>query len=393
VRAAAARARAGARLAAAGRTGAAAAMNAPLAPLVVAALAQAGARPPAPGALPPLRIVVPFENDDAAQASLWFDAHASALGIQPRVDAVRRLGPSELQPDTLLFGFEAGLLVELGEEGELLADAADVRAAVHPVAIESWTLVWSGDGRLEPPGADSWRVLLDPKMKGRVRSRRVGAQYPEGLVWSEIRGRLAVDLDDLLAAAGADKTPLPPELPLQELLRRLPEGSAALAPVRAAVLARRAGAALRSPRPREGCVGLTLAAAVTRGSSGSGRRRRDAPRRGAARRLRARARARAGRAPRRVVPRLDPRARPRPRRRRDPPGAGRRRPRPAPRARPRRRHGGRAARRVVARRLDRRPAAHGRRGADPRRAAPYRPRAALTRRSSLRADRVHRSVV
>ena len=241
-------------------------MNAPLAPLVVAALAQAGARPPAPGALPPLRIVVPFENDDAAQASLWFDAHASALGIQPRVDAVRRLGPSELQPDTLLFGFEAGLLVELGEEGELLADAADVRAAVHPVAIESWTLVWSGDGRLEPPGADSWRVLLDPKMKGRVRSRRVGAQYPEGLVWSEIRGRLAVDLDDLLAAAGADKTPLPPELPLQELLRRLPEGSAALAPVRAAVLARRAGAALRSPRPREGCVGLTLAAAVTRGS-------------------------------------------------------------------------------------------------------------------------------
>jgi len=266
VRTAAARARANARLAAADRTGAAAAMNAPLAPLVVAALAQAGARPPAPSALPPLRIVVPFENDDAAQASLWFDAHASALGIQPRVDAVRRLGPSELQPDTLLFGFEAGLLVELGEEGELLADAADVRAAVHPVAIESWTLVWSGDGRLEPPGADSWRVLLDPKMKGRVRSRRVGAQYPEGLVWSEIRGRLAVDLDDLLAAAGADKTPLPPELPLQELLRRLPEGSAALAPVRAAVLARRAGAALRSPRPREGCVGLTLAAAVTRGS-------------------------------------------------------------------------------------------------------------------------------
>ena len=241
-------------------------MNAPLGPLVVAALAQAGARPPAPGALPPLRIVVPFESDDAAKASLWFDAHASALGIQPRVDAVRRLGPSELQPDTLLFGFEAGLLVELGEEGELLADAADVRAAVHPVAIESWTLVWSGDGRLEPPGADSWRVLLDPKTKGRVRSRRVGAQNPEGLVWSEIRGRLAVDLDDLLAAAGADKTPLPPELPLEELLRRLPEGSAALAPARAAVLARRAGAALRSPRPREGCVGLTLAAAVTRGS-------------------------------------------------------------------------------------------------------------------------------
>ncbi|HET6163388.1 MAG TPA: hypothetical protein VFG37_06945 [Planctomycetota bacterium] len=241
-------------------------MNAPLGPLVVAALAQAGARPPAPGDLPPLRVVVPFESDDAAQASLWFDAHAGALGVQPRVDAVRRLGPSELRPDTLLFGFEAGFLVELGEEGELLADAADVRAAVHPVALESWTLVWSGDGRLEPPGADSWGVLLDPRMKGRVRSRRVAAANPEGLVWSEVRGRLAVDLDDLLVAAGADKTPLPPELPLAELLRRLPEGSAALAPVRAAVLARRTGAALRGPRPREGCVGLTLAAAVTRGS-------------------------------------------------------------------------------------------------------------------------------
>jgi len=368
-------------------------MNARLGPLVVAALAQAGARPPAPGDLPPLRVVVPFESDDAAQASLWFDAHAGALGIQPRVDAVRRLGPSELQPDTLLFGFEAGFLVELGEEGELLADAADVRAAVHPVAIESWTLVWSGDGRLEPPGADSWGVLLDPRMKGRVRSRRVAAANPEGLVWSEVRGRLAVDLDDLLVAAGADKTPLPPELPLTELLRRLPEGSAALAPVRAAVLARRTGVALRGPRPREGCVGLTLAAAVTRGSGEAAAAVVDAPRRGAARRLRARARARAGRAPRRIVPRLDSRARPRPRRRRDPPGAGRRRRRPAPRARARRRERGRAARRVVARRLARRPAAHGRRGADPRRAAPHGPRAALTRRSSLRTDRVHRSVV
>jgi hypothetical protein len=45
-----------------------------------------------------------------------------------------------------------------------------------------------------------------------------------------------------------------------------PEGSTALAPVRAVVFARRSGAALRSPRPREGVVALTLAAAVTRGS-------------------------------------------------------------------------------------------------------------------------------
>jgi hypothetical protein len=241
-------------------------MNAPLGPMVVAALAQAGARPQAPSALPPLRVVVPFVRDDAAKVSLWFDAHARALGVQPRVDSVRRLGPSELQPDTLLFGFEAGRLLELGEDGELRADAADVRAALLPIATESWALAWPGDGRLDPPGADSYRVLLDPRMKGRVRCRRISADNPEGLVWSEIRGRIDVDFDDLLAAAGADKTALPPDLPFEELLRRLPEGFAALAPVRAVVSARRSGAALRSPRPREGVVALTLAAAVTRGS-------------------------------------------------------------------------------------------------------------------------------
>src|SRR6185295_13479464 len=125
----------------------------------------------------------------------------------------------------------------------------------------------TSDSRGDLPKFDSLRALLDPRLNGRFRMRRMTREGPEGLVLSEIRARLRVDLDAVLVASDKLGTLLPSGAPFDELLRELPAGGVTLAPVRAVVLAQKAGLPVDYARPREGFVGLTLAAAVTRGSS------------------------------------------------------------------------------------------------------------------------------
>ena len=220
--------------------------------------------------LPTLHVVTPLAADDVVRIQRFWDGHARQIGAEARVDRAASLGAAQLLPDTLLLGFEAGLLEELGGNGALLSEAANVAAAVHPIAVESWTMAWTDDWGDDLPELDTCRALLDERLRGRVRLRRVTADGPEGLVLSEIRARLAVDLERMLLATDSAGTVLAFDLPFDELLRTLPPRSVTLAPVRAAVLARRAGRPIVWGIPREGLVGLTLAAAVTRGSSKEG---------------------------------------------------------------------------------------------------------------------------
>jgi len=222
-------------------------------------------RPPAP--LATLHVVTPLARDDVARLQRWWDGHARELGAQARIDHAALLGAAQLLPDTLLFAFEAGMLEELGGDGALLAEAANVAAAVHPIAVESWGIAWSSDRGDAPPELDSWRALLDERLRSALRMRRITEQGPEGLVLSEVRNRLDVDLERMLLATDAAGTVLASDLAFDELLRTLPAKGVTVAPVREAVKARRAGRPIEWVVPKEGLVGLTLAAAVTRGSS------------------------------------------------------------------------------------------------------------------------------
>lgn len=217
--------------------------------------------------LPTLHVVTPLAPDDVVLIQRWWDGHARQLGAEARVDRAASIGTAHLLPDTLLLAFEAGLLAELGGDGALLSEAANVAAAVHPVAVESWTMAWTDDLGEELPELDTCRALLDERLRGHVRIRRVTAEGPEGLVLSEIRARLAVDLERMVLSTDSGGTVLASDLKFDDLLRTLPARSVTLAPVRAVVKARRAGRPVVWGIPREGLIGLTLAAALTRGSS------------------------------------------------------------------------------------------------------------------------------
>lgn len=241
-------------------------MNAALAAASALLLAQTEPRQePAP--LPTLHVVTPLAKEDVEALQRWWDGHERALGAKARVDRAEILGPTQLLADTLLVAFEAGYLEELGRDGALLAEAADVAAAVHPIAVESWTMAWSADLGDDAPGLDTYRALLDEKLRGRFRARRITVAGPEGLVLSEIRARLDADVERMVLATDAAGTVLASDLPFDELLRTLPAKSVTIAPVRAVVKARRAGRPVVYGIPREGLVGLTLAAALTHGST------------------------------------------------------------------------------------------------------------------------------
>ena len=241
-------------------------MSAPIVAAWTLLLAQVEpARPPAP--LPTLHVVTPLARDDVARLQQWWDGHARELGAEARVDRATMIGAAQLLPDTLLFAFEAGMLEELGGDGALLAEAANVAAAVHPIAVESWTIAWSDDRGDAPPELDTWRALLDERLRGALRMRRITDQGPEGLVLSEVRARLDVDVERMVLATDAAGTVLPSDLAFDELLRTLPAKGVTIAPVREAEKARHAGRPVEWTVPREGLVGLSLAAAVTRGSS------------------------------------------------------------------------------------------------------------------------------
>jgi hypothetical protein len=228
---------------------------------------QEPASQPAP--LPTLHVVTPLAKEDAEALQRWWDGRERELGAKARVDRAASLGAPQLLPDTLLLAFEAGFLEELGRDGALLAEAADVAAAVHPIAVESWTMAWSADLGDDAPGLDTYRALLDESLRGRFRMRRITATGPEGLVVSEIRARLDADVERMVLATDAAGTVLASDLPFDELLRTLPAKGVTLAPVRAVVKARRAGRPVVYGIPREGLVGLTLAAALTHGSTKS----------------------------------------------------------------------------------------------------------------------------
>jgi hypothetical protein len=235
--------------------------------LALLLLAQVEPHPPRAAPLATIHVVTPLAAADAAALQKWWDGHAKELGAGARVDSVASIGAAQLLPDTLLFAWEAGFLEELGGDGALRAEAADVAASVHPVAVESWTLAWTPKLEDDLPELDSYRALLDETLRRHLRLRRITNEGPEGLVLSEIRARLHVDLERMLLSTDAAGTVLASDLPIDELLRTLPERSVTLAPVRAVVMARRAGLSIGYGVAREGLIGLTLAAALTHGSS------------------------------------------------------------------------------------------------------------------------------
>jgi MFS family permease len=108
----------------------------------------------APGALPPLRVVVPFARDAAEGLALV--RRARALGVNRASIRCGGSGRPSCSPTRCSSGSRQEGCAELGGRG-LRADAADVR---HPPADRDRVLGArvTGRRRLDPPGADSYRV-------------------------------------------------------------------------------------------------------------------------------------------------------------------------------------------------------------------------------------------
>jgi hypothetical protein len=219
---------------------------------------------------PVLRVVTPFDGSDVARLEEFWSAHAVELGAKATFERVLVPGRDELGPDALLLGFERGNLEQAARDGALAP-------AIVTFAQQSWAPVWSvAEGG--PPFAavdgeaaiDSFERLTAPELAGRIHLRSVTDDSSEGLLLAELAARLELDAESglprLVLASYDAGTIVSATTSLDALLRTLPPGGVTIAPVRAAVLARRAGLAVTFAPPREGFLSLSLAAAITSGS-------------------------------------------------------------------------------------------------------------------------------
>ncbi len=241
-----------------------------LAGTLVAALAQAQeTQAGTEGELLRLRVVVPFDPADVELLEKSWRAHEREFGASATCERDLVPGRDQLRPGTLLLGYERGLLEELDSEGALASPPLTF-------ALESWAPVCSLAGEADAPELESFEQLLQPELRGRVRLRRVTFESDEGLILGELASRLGwtseAKLVRLVVASDEAGTLLDATTSHDALLAALPGGTATIAPVRAAVRARRLDVPLSFPLPREGFLALELAAAPARGASPEFRR-------------------------------------------------------------------------------------------------------------------------
>ncbi len=217
---------------------------------------------------PALRVLVPFDGREVSALQAAWNSHAADWGADAHV--LRILTPTrrDVAGDTLLLGYEFGLLQTMERDGLLLASP-------RPFARESWAPVWSVAPAAAPAICRSFRELAEGAFMGRVWLRRPTLESPEGLLLGAVAAELRLDeetwLKGLVLASDDNSTLQPAGRSLRELLRRLPPGMVTLAPVRAAVAAQGEGALVDWGRPAEGFVAFELAAAVSREASGAAR--------------------------------------------------------------------------------------------------------------------------
>jgi hypothetical protein len=244
-----------------------------IAPLVALAVALAYAQDSGGASTPPLtlHVATALDTSDAEQLAAWWTAHESEVGTKADVVRLPKLTSRDLEPDTLLLGYERGALDELAGDAAHEGALAPVDGgAVVPFARQSWTPAWR-IGAATRGEVDSFASLWSDDWRGHVRIRRVTADSSEGLVL----GELALTLDllgssvlpQLVLASDRDDALAPSSQSFDRLLEGLPAGTATIVPVRSAARARRAGLPVSWTKPKEGFVVLELGAALTRGSS------------------------------------------------------------------------------------------------------------------------------
>jgi hypothetical protein len=239
--------------------------------LLAIALAAAQEQAPAEPAAP-LRVLSPWGEEDLARLDAWSREQAGRIGVTFDPRRIVELTLRDLAPETLLLGYERGLLDGLDGEG-LLAAAPERGAAVVTFAFESWTPAWIVDPEAELADLDSFAAFARPAWRGRVCVRRVGFDSTEGLILGDLARRLdwlaEEDLMRLVLSSDEGGTIRSATASGATLLRDLPLGAATLVPVRDAVFARRAGRRASFPLPTEGFLSVELGAALTEDSSPS----------------------------------------------------------------------------------------------------------------------------
>jgi hypothetical protein len=221
-----------------------------------------------------LLVRTPLDGRDVESLRRCFADHADAWGVQVRIARIVEVETRDLVADTLLLGYEEGVVAEWEHEGELAGGDAAARA----FAREAWAPVWRravDPGDPPPPSLESLLAFVDAGEERHLVLRRLAPGSCEALLLGAVGLTLGWNDDDalghLVIAGDARETLRPGTMSHAQLLRELAPGCGTLAPVRTAVAMQRSGAPIDWGPFQEGFPTLVLSAAVTRRSGEAAR--------------------------------------------------------------------------------------------------------------------------
>jgi len=231
----------------------------------------------APGGGEPFELLVrtPLDGRDVEALKRCFADHKAAWGVDARVARIVDVETRDLVADTLLLGYEEGVVAAWERDGELAAGDA----AARPFAREAWAPAWRlavepGDPR--PPDLGSLLAFVEAGGQRHLVLRRLAPGSCEALLLGAVGVALGFGDDDdalgeLVVAGDARESLRPGTMSRAQLLRELAPGCGTLAPVRAAVAMQRGGSPIEWGAFQEGFPTLVLSAAITRRSGGATR--------------------------------------------------------------------------------------------------------------------------
>lgn len=216
-----------------------------------------------------LNVLAPFDAGEVARLERCFAENGSAWDVRARV--VRIVAPDvrDLAADTLLLGYEEGILAALAAEGGL---AGGVNGC-QPLASEGWSPAWRVAPDIPPPDVGSFRSFLDCGRRGRVVTRRPTATGSEALLLGAIAAdsgwSVDIELREVLFGDVESGTWRSDTASREQIAQDLAAGMAMLLPIRTAEAIKRAAGGLEWAAWREGVPTLLLGAGMTAASSRS----------------------------------------------------------------------------------------------------------------------------